>query len=161
MFLLFPWPSDPSMPSVCRLQSLFLSHNYMVSKLQEQEVNGCTFSERFSNPEVHVIKLWSAGSGLCGYAEHIEHTVPVFLTYSVILRFYPELVAVSGSAALMLHNVATAGPFSNLNPACSRRCHIMVDPVLWPQLCNSAGIWKEQRILLGSNVCGTKKNNLI
>ncbi|KAG7325943.1 hypothetical protein KOW79_010868 [Hemibagrus wyckioides] len=51
--------TNPSMPSVCRLKSLFLSHNYMVSKLQEQEVNGCASSESLLTPEVHIIKLWS------------------------------------------------------------------------------------------------------
>ncbi|XP_029912780.1 transforming growth factor beta receptor type 3 isoform X2 [Myripristis murdjan] len=58
---------DPNLPSVCQLQSLFLSHNYMTSDLQQQKVQGCTHSvaDR-NNPEIHVIKLHSAGSGLCG-----------------------------------------------------------------------------------------------
>ncbi|KAM6957104.1 transforming growth factor beta receptor type 3 [Aplochiton taeniatus] len=59
---------DPAMPSVCRLQSLFLSHNYLASDLQPQEVQGCVPDEEKDNsdPEVHVIKLHSAGSALCG-----------------------------------------------------------------------------------------------
>ncbi|XP_023149630.2 transforming growth factor beta receptor type 3 isoform X2 [Amphiprion ocellaris] len=55
---------DPTLPAACRLQSMFLSHNYMTSDLQQQEVQGCSYTG--SNPEVHVIKLHSAGSGLCG-----------------------------------------------------------------------------------------------
>uniref|UniRef100_A0A3Q1G5M1 Transforming growth factor beta receptor type 3-like n=1 Tax=Acanthochromis polyacanthus TaxID=80966 RepID=A0A3Q1G5M1_9TELE len=46
---------------------MFLSHNYMTSDLQQQEVQGCSDTPAGgSNPEVHVIKLHSAGSGLCG-----------------------------------------------------------------------------------------------
>ncbi|XP_030649744.1 transforming growth factor beta receptor type 3 [Chanos chanos] len=57
---------DPTMPSVCQLQSLFLSHNYLASILQPQEVQGCIPSTEDKDPEIHVIRLWSAGSGLCG-----------------------------------------------------------------------------------------------
>lgn len=59
---------DPTVPSVCRLQSLFLSHNYMTSDLQPQEVQGCVPNGENENSdlEVHVIKLYSAGSALCG-----------------------------------------------------------------------------------------------
>ncbi|KAM3835886.1 transforming growth factor beta receptor type 3-like, partial [Diretmus argenteus] len=58
---------DPTLSDVCHLQSLFLSHNYMTSDLQPQEVQGCTHAVADgNNPEVHVIRLHSAGSGLCG-----------------------------------------------------------------------------------------------
>ncbi|XP_071774587.1 transforming growth factor beta receptor type 3 [Centroberyx gerrardi] len=58
---------DPTLPVKCHLQSLFLSHNYMTSDLQPQAVQGCTGSVAGGNDtEVHVIKLHSAGSGLCG-----------------------------------------------------------------------------------------------
>ncbi|XP_028268623.1 transforming growth factor beta receptor type 3 isoform X2 [Parambassis ranga] len=55
---------DPTLPAVCRLQSMFLSHNYLTSDLQPQEVQGCAHTP--ARAEVHVIKLHSAGSGLCG-----------------------------------------------------------------------------------------------
>nr|XP_057906384.1 transforming growth factor beta receptor type 3 isoform X3 [Doryrhamphus excisus] len=58
---------DLTQPPVCQLQSMFLSKNYMTSDLQLQEVQGCGHAAAGgSNPEVHVIKLHSAGSGLCG-----------------------------------------------------------------------------------------------
>ncbi|KAF7686420.1 hypothetical protein HF521_015782 [Silurus meridionalis] len=84
------------MPSMCRLQSLFLSHNYLASKLQEQEVNGCASSERLSNPEVHVIKLWSAASGLCG---SIQVEVSVSLLPPVADAGWCNVVLVLSSAA--------------------------------------------------------------
>ncbi|XP_073350180.1 transforming growth factor beta receptor type 3 [Pagrus major] len=62
-----PLGEDPTLPDVCQLQSMFLSHNYMTSDLQQQEVQGCADAPAGgNNPEVHVIKLHSAGSGLCG-----------------------------------------------------------------------------------------------
>ncbi|XP_039979261.1 transforming growth factor beta receptor type 3 [Xiphias gladius] len=58
---------DPTLPAVCQLQSMFLSHNYLTSDLQPQEVQGCVHTPAGGiSPEVHVIKLHSAGSGLCG-----------------------------------------------------------------------------------------------
>ncbi|XP_036003959.1 transforming growth factor beta receptor type 3 [Fundulus heteroclitus] len=58
---------DPSLPAVCRLQSSFLFPNYMTSDLQPQKVKGCSHSRGSeASPEVHVIKLHSAGSGLSG-----------------------------------------------------------------------------------------------
>uniref|UniRef100_A0AAZ3RQT6 ZP domain-containing protein n=1 Tax=Oncorhynchus tshawytscha TaxID=74940 RepID=A0AAZ3RQT6_ONCTS len=64
---------DITMPSVCQLQSLFLSHNYLTSDLQPQEVQGCA-PVGGGDPEVHVIKLLSAGSGLCGSLQ-VEVTI--------------------------------------------------------------------------------------
>ncbi|XP_061702691.1 transforming growth factor beta receptor type 3 [Syngnathoides biaculeatus] len=58
---------DVTQPAVCHLKSMFISNNYMTSDLQPQEIQGCDHSAPIgSNPEVHVIKLHSAGSGLCG-----------------------------------------------------------------------------------------------
>ncbi|KAK2833892.1 hypothetical protein Q5P01_017781 [Channa striata] len=58
---------DPALPAVCRLQPLFVSHNYVTSDLQPQEVQGCVHAAAGEiSPEVHVIKLHSAGSALCG-----------------------------------------------------------------------------------------------
>ncbi|XP_060759997.1 transforming growth factor beta receptor type 3 [Neoarius graeffei] len=97
---------DPSMPSVCRLQSLFLSHNYMASKLQEQEVNGCASSERLFNPEVHIIKLWSAGSGLCG---SLQVEVSVSLLPPVADAGWCNVVLVLSSAAPVNWALVTPG----------------------------------------------------
>ncbi len=67
---------DPTLPAVCQMQSMFLSHNYMTSDLQQQEVQGCTNAPAGGiNPEVHVIKLHSAGSALCGW-EHAATESP-------------------------------------------------------------------------------------
>ncbi|XP_056608345.1 transforming growth factor beta receptor type 3 isoform X2 [Triplophysa dalaica] len=57
---------DPSMPRECRLQPRFMSQNYQVSEFQEQEVNGCVTSSEIADTEVHIIRLWSSGSTLCG-----------------------------------------------------------------------------------------------
>ncbi|XP_061892217.1 transforming growth factor beta receptor type 3 [Entelurus aequoreus] len=58
---------DVTQPPVCQLQSMFLSKNYMNSDLQPQEIQGCGNSTAGGiNQEVHVLKLHSAGSGLCG-----------------------------------------------------------------------------------------------
>ncbi|XP_077474742.1 transforming growth factor beta receptor type 3 [Stigmatopora argus] len=58
---------DLAQPHVCHLKSLFLSNNYMSSDLQPQDVQGCAHSvPTENNPQVHVIKLHSAGSALCG-----------------------------------------------------------------------------------------------
>ncbi|XP_044038427.1 transforming growth factor beta receptor type 3 isoform X2 [Siniperca chuatsi] len=71
---------DPTLPAVCHLQSMFLSHNYMTSDLQPQEVWGCAGEPAGGiSPEVHVIRLHSAGSGLCGslQVEVIVSLVPL------------------------------------------------------------------------------------
>ncbi|XP_056143737.1 transforming growth factor beta receptor type 3 isoform X2 [Lampris incognitus] len=58
---------DSALPTVCQLQSLFLSRNYLTSDLQPQEVKGCAPAMTGAEDmELHVIKLHSAGSGLCG-----------------------------------------------------------------------------------------------
>ncbi|KAJ4932114.1 hypothetical protein JOQ06_010544 [Pogonophryne albipinna] len=62
-----PLGEDPSLPAVCQLQSVFLSNSYVTSDLQTQEVQGCSDAPSGGiSAEVHVIKLHSAGSGLCG-----------------------------------------------------------------------------------------------
>ncbi|XP_035510216.1 transforming growth factor beta receptor type 3 [Morone saxatilis] len=75
-----PLGEDPTLPAVCQLQSMFLSHSYMTSDLQQQEVRGCAESPAGGmSPEVHMIKLHSAGSGLCGslQVEVIVSLVPL------------------------------------------------------------------------------------
>ncbi|XP_069005481.1 transforming growth factor beta receptor type 3 [Embiotoca jacksoni] len=58
---------DPTLPAVCQLQFMVISHHYMTSDLQPQEVQGCAHTGAgVAIPEVHVIKLHSAGSWLCG-----------------------------------------------------------------------------------------------
>ncbi|KAJ3601283.1 hypothetical protein NHX12_032255 [Muraenolepis orangiensis] len=66
---------DPTAPRVCRLQPLFLSPHYLTSDLQQKEVRGCVPpSGNKSGAEVHVIKLVSAGSKLCG-SQQVEVVV--------------------------------------------------------------------------------------
>lgn len=62
--------TDPNLPAVCQLQSMFISRNYMTSDLQPQEMHGCAhLNVGGASPEVHVIKLHSSGSGLCGWEQ--------------------------------------------------------------------------------------------
>ncbi|XP_056462370.1 transforming growth factor beta receptor type 3-like [Gadus chalcogrammus] len=59
---------DPSANRACSLQPLFLSPHYLTSDLQQQEVRGCLppTGNRRGEEEVHLIRLVSAGSALCG-----------------------------------------------------------------------------------------------
>nr|XP_061805051.1 transforming growth factor beta receptor type 3-like [Nerophis lumbriciformis] len=58
---------DLTQPHACHLKSVFLSNNYMTSDLQPQDVQGCEHSvPSETDSQVHVIKLHSAGSALCG-----------------------------------------------------------------------------------------------
>ncbi|KAM6904733.1 transforming growth factor beta receptor type 3 [Xenentodon cancila] len=83
---------DSTLPAVCRLQSLFVSHNYMTSDLQPQEVRGCTYAPADGDgPEVHVIKLHSAGSGLCG-----------FLQVEVIVSLVPPVASLKTQKVVLI-----------------------------------------------------------
>ncbi|XP_036408044.1 transforming growth factor beta receptor type 3 [Megalops cyprinoides] len=86
---------DPTMPNVCRLQSLFLSHNYLITHLQPQEVRGCVPWGHGSDLEVHVIKLQSAGSGICG---SLQVEVPVSVLPPVAHAGWYKLVLILSSA---------------------------------------------------------------
>ncbi|XP_043956384.1 uncharacterized protein engl isoform X2 [Gambusia affinis] len=58
---------DPTLPAVCQLQSSFLFPNYMTSDLQPQTVKGRSCPrESEASPEVHVIRLRSAGPRIRG-----------------------------------------------------------------------------------------------
>lgn len=72
-------PADPSMPSECHLQSLFLSQNYLSSEIQDQEVHGCTPTDEPVETEVHIIRLWSSGSGLCGSVQLSSHKLYIYI----------------------------------------------------------------------------------
>ncbi|XP_031428681.1 transforming growth factor beta receptor type 3 isoform X2 [Clupea harengus] len=87
---------DHSLPRECHLQSLFLSRNYLTSEVQPQEVQACVLPWAESDPEVHVIKLWSAGSGLCG---SLQVEVSVSLLPPVANRGTHKLVLILSSAA--------------------------------------------------------------
>ncbi|CAM4326862.1 unnamed protein product [Leuciscus chuanchicus] len=87
---------DPSMPSECRLQSLFLSQNYLSSEIQDQEVHGCTPTDEPVETEVHIIRLWSSGSGLCGSSLQVE--VSVSLLPPVARSGYHRIVLILSSA---------------------------------------------------------------
>ncbi|XP_077058452.1 transforming growth factor beta receptor type 3 [Siphateles boraxobius] len=86
---------DPSMPSECRLQSLFLSQNYLASEIQDQEIHGCTPSDEPVETEVHIIRLWSSGSGLCG---SLQVEVSVSLLPPVARSGYHRIVLILSSA---------------------------------------------------------------
>uniref|UniRef100_UPI0037E891D5 transforming growth factor beta receptor type 3 isoform X1 n=1 Tax=Semicossyphus pulcher TaxID=241346 RepID=UPI0037E891D5 len=99
---------DPNLPAVCQLQSMFLSHNYMTSDLQQQEVQGCSDAPAGGlSPEVHVIKLHSAGSGLCG---SLQVEVIVFLVPPVANSKTQKVVLILSSSvpvnwAIVSHGV--------------------------------------------------------
>ncbi|CAJ1075669.1 transforming growth factor beta receptor type 3-like [Xyrichtys novacula] len=99
---------DPNLPALCQLQSMFLSHNYMTSDLQQQEVQGCSDALAGAiSPEVHVIKLHSAGSGLCG---SLQVEVVVSLVPPVINSRTKRVVLVLSSSvpvnwAIVSHGV--------------------------------------------------------
>ncbi|XP_059418430.1 transforming growth factor beta receptor type 3 [Carassius carassius] len=86
---------DASMPSECRLQSPFLSQNYLASELQEQEIHGCVPSDQPLETEVHIIRLWSSGSGLCG---SLQVEVSVSLLPPVACSAYHMIVLILSSA---------------------------------------------------------------
>nr|XP_023691906.1 transforming growth factor beta receptor type 3-like [Paramormyrops kingsleyae]XP_023691907.1 transforming growth factor beta receptor type 3-like [Paramormyrops kingsleyae] len=88
---------DPTMPSECQLQSLFLSHSYMTSDLQLQPIRGCLPQRGGASTEVevHVISLQSAGSGMCG---SLQVEVPISVLPPVGTVGWYELVLVLSSA---------------------------------------------------------------
>ncbi|KAK7167009.1 hypothetical protein R3I94_001417 [Phoxinus phoxinus] len=86
---------DPSMPSECRLQSLFLSQNYLSSEIQDQDVHGCRPTVEPVETEVHIIRLWSSGSGLCG---SLQVEVSVSLLPPVARSGYHRIVLILSSA---------------------------------------------------------------
>ncbi|RXN19533.1 transforming growth factor beta receptor type 3-like protein [Labeo rohita] len=86
---------DPSMPSECRLRSPFLSQNYLASELQEQEVHVCVSSDQPMEMEVHIIRLWSSGSSLCG---SLQVEVSVSLLPPVARSGYHRIVLIFSSA---------------------------------------------------------------
>ncbi|XP_072299618.1 transforming growth factor beta receptor type 3 [Eucyclogobius newberryi] len=89
---------DQNQTTACHLQSVFLSHNYMTSDLQPQEVQGCSLIPAGAlgpfGPEVHIIKLYSAGSGLCG---SLQVEVEVSLLPSVKSRVHNIVLVLSSS----------------------------------------------------------------
>ncbi|XP_016345066.1 transforming growth factor beta receptor type 3-like isoform X2 [Sinocyclocheilus anshuiensis] len=87
---------DPSMPSECCLRPLFLSQNYLASELQEQEVHGCVPSDQPVEMEVHIIRLWSSGSGLCS---SLQVEASVSLLPPVARSGYHRIVMILSSAA--------------------------------------------------------------
>ncbi|XP_057201216.1 transforming growth factor beta receptor type 3 isoform X1 [Triplophysa rosa] len=87
---------DPSMPSECRLQPRSMSENYQASEFQEQEVHGCTSSSEAADTEVHIIRLWSSGSSLCG---SVQVKVSVSLLPPVSHSGHHRVVLILSSAA--------------------------------------------------------------
>ncbi|XP_063048436.1 transforming growth factor beta receptor type 3 [Engraulis encrasicolus] len=97
---------DSTLSRECHLQPLFLSRNYLTSDVQPQEVQGCLLPGAESDPEVHVIKLWSAGSGLCG---SLQVEVTVSIVPPVASRGSHKLVLILSSAAPVNWAVSAAG----------------------------------------------------
>ncbi|XP_076121641.1 transforming growth factor beta receptor type 3 [Alosa pseudoharengus] len=97
---------DTTLPRECHLQSLFLSRNYLTSEVQPQEVQGCVLPGAESDPEVHIIKLWSAGSGLCG---SLQVEVSVSLLPPVANSGAHKLVLILSSAAPVNWAITTTG----------------------------------------------------
>ncbi|KAJ8404202.1 hypothetical protein AAFF_G00339750 [Aldrovandia affinis] len=87
---------DPTMPSVCQVQPLFLSRNYLTSDLQPQEVRCCLPRSHGNDPEVHIIRLQSAGSGICG---SLQVEVPVSVLPPVAGAGWYKVVLILSSAA--------------------------------------------------------------
>uniref|UniRef100_UPI0037E74F0E uncharacterized protein engl isoform X2 n=1 Tax=Semicossyphus pulcher TaxID=241346 RepID=UPI0037E74F0E len=110
---------DPNLPAVCQLQSMFLSHNYMTSDLQQQEVQGCSDAPAGGlSPEVHVIKLHSAGSGLCG---SLQVEVIVFLVPPVANSKTQKVVLILSSSVPVNWAIVSHGV----------RGHVSVHVLLW------------------------------
>ncbi|KAL2100938.1 hypothetical protein ACEWY4_002699 [Coilia grayii] len=97
---------DPTLSRECHLQPLFLSRNYLTSEVQPQEVQGCILPGAESDPEVHVIKLWSAGSGLCG---SLQVEVSVSILPPVASSGTHKLVLILSSAAPVNWAVTATG----------------------------------------------------
>ncbi|KAM9780435.1 transforming growth factor beta receptor type 3 [Neosynchiropus ocellatus] len=87
---------DPSLPAVCRLQSTFLSENYVTSDLRPRDVLGCVPGAAEDSAEVHVVKLHSAGSSLCG---SLQVEVVVSLLPPVATSSPQRIVLILGSSA--------------------------------------------------------------
>nr|XP_019961916.1 PREDICTED: transforming growth factor beta receptor type 3-like [Paralichthys olivaceus] len=99
---------DPTLSPVCQLQSTFLSHNFLTSDLRPQEVKGCSRSAAAGiHPAVHVIKLHSAGSGLCGslQVEVIVSLVPPVANSGVQKIVLILSSSVSVNWAIVAHGV--------------------------------------------------------
>lgn len=115
--------TDPSLPDVCQLQSLSLFPNYMTSDLQPQKVKGCTHPRGGeASPEVHVIKLRSAGSALSGWDSDSSggpdlrlDSVP--LRKGDIIHLFHDLPQLSASGGKG-RSFASGGPFRTA-PGCS------------------------------------------
>lgn len=84
---------DKNQTTDCLLQPVYFSHNYMTSDLQQQDVHGCSHATAGA-VEVHVIKLHSAGSGLCG---SLQVEVEVSLIPSVKSRLHEIVLILSSS----------------------------------------------------------------
>ncbi|KAK0135956.1 Transforming growth factor beta receptor type 3 [Merluccius polli] len=123
---------DPTAPRVCRLQPLFLSPHYLTSDLQQQEVRGCVppAGNWTGGKEVHVIKLVSAGSALCGslQVEVVVSLVPpvddsgphkVVLVLSSLVPVHWALLAPGLHGDVSVHSSTSVSPPYPLQPRLS------------------------------------------
>ncbi|CAL8302456.1 unnamed protein product [Merluccius merluccius] len=120
---------DPTAPRVCRLQPLFLSPHYLTSDLQLQEVRGCVplAGNWTGGKEVHVIKVVSAGSALCGslQVEVVVSLVPpvadsgphkVVLVLSSLVPVHWALLAPGLHGDVSVHSSTSVSPPYPLQP---------------------------------------------
>ncbi|XP_017272161.1 transforming growth factor beta receptor type 3 [Kryptolebias marmoratus] len=56
---------DPALPDACRLQASAPCPRFAVADLQPQRVKGWSWVRPAAGPDVHLVRLGSAGSGLC------------------------------------------------------------------------------------------------
>ncbi|KAM8825321.1 transforming growth factor beta receptor type 3 [Synchiropus picturatus] len=87
---------DPELPAACRLQPTFLSESYVTSHLRPQKVLGCRPGQAQDSAEVHVVKLHSAGSSLCG---SLQVEVIVSLLPPLATSPPQQIVLILGSSA--------------------------------------------------------------
>ncbi|KAK7940214.1 hypothetical protein WMY93_003540 [Mugilogobius chulae] len=117
---------DQNESTTCHLQSMFLSPNYMTSDLQPQEVQGCSPINGGTigtyGPEVHIIKLHSAGSGLCGSLQvevevslipsvkSMVHNIVLVLSSSVPVNWAIVAGGIQGHVDIYCFQPASLGP---------------------------------------------------
>ncbi|XP_074552677.1 transforming growth factor beta receptor type 3 isoform X2 [Halichoeres trimaculatus] len=131
---------DHTLPPVCRLQSMFLSQNYMISDLQRQEMQGCSDAPAGGiRTEVHVIKLYSAGSRLCG---SLQVEVVVSLLPPVVKSKMQKVVLILSSSvpvnwAIVSHGVqgrVSVYSSNSISPPYPPKPDLIVSRTLIPDL---------------------------
>uniref|UniRef100_A0AAV2KF41 TGFBR3/Endoglin-like N-terminal domain-containing protein n=1 Tax=Knipowitschia caucasica TaxID=637954 RepID=A0AAV2KF41_KNICA len=121
----------------CHLVSAFLSNKYMISDVQPQEVQSCSLTPAPPHsPEVHIIKLHSAGSGLCGSlqvevvvslipsVQSRSHNIVLIISSSVPVNWAIVAKGIQGRVDIYSSNSVSAPSPSELNLSVSSRVHM-------------------------------------